>query len=291
METKAFQIQGRPIIVASFSEGRLLLVDYSAGAIAGDLRLPRNCRDVFDVSPQTHLAVTGYNYEDCAQVDVWSLADSRKVDTLLGRGAIDLVLFGRGDVVLIADETGTSLWERRSGLVRPLRGALPPSTGCAIENGRSYLIGHRVGPRVFRIDEPQQTIQTVPLPVRKGVWAIRASPRGDCLAVLDATGRISLLDASDLTNRWVRRFEDASWVCFSGDGTLIGVQLQVRPPRTVVLDADSGDRVATYDDTMCGCYPLIGNLCLRLDGAVLDLRNGTVSEGVSRSSWWRARGL
>ena len=88
--------------------------------------------------------------------------------------------------------------------------------------------------------------------------------------------------------------EPSSTAAYCGNGSLIGVWIgkeSKRPPRTIVLDSNSGMVRRVIEGQSRVSHPFADTRVLMNTGEILDLADGALSEGVSKAAWWRSIGL
>ncbi len=287
------------ILAASFSDARVVLVDYHDHRLLGTIRIPANCEGRYAFSADERQVVTGYDRAVIQEIEWWDFAHGRVIARCALTGVLDLACSADASVVYVATIHGSCLCARAGGDPVRLRATDALAwEGDVAASRDTLLLPSTFKSEVLRLDLRGFCAERCPVPLahaRKMVWCVRRSPRDGAVVAVESDGRdLCCFDPSLSTLHWHRSFPDAcfSTVTFSGNGAYVGINAGERPgERMIVVDAHSGETIREFASPCPADHPFVGATVLCESGAILDLETGEVDETMTEPKWWRAMGL
>lgn len=293
MEIRSFVIKNDWLIGASFSTGDILLVTVSTREVVLHVRFEGNCRLCFHLSPDGHALAACDPYSVSGDVSIWEASTGRGIATLPGLRASDIALAsGCTYLVYFSSARGsrTYAYDLLGSHVLEMTGAGSPINGTWTNDCKTFLLPRWMGRGAIQASFSPFRVSDTPLPSKGRVWKLIANTNNDTLIMLEKD-TVTCIGIHDYVPIWKRRVPFAGWITGSGDWRFIAVEQHGSrggaTVRTIVLDADSGERVGTIEETEQARHSLAGSRVLCISGKFMDLASGTLEPGVSDPDFWQ----
>lgn len=297
MTFKSFRVGGQYLLGASFSDGRVALVDQSLTRLLACFDLPANCRDGFDLSRDGQYLATGYIYVMPSHIELREVASGRIVASIPKTYASDVGLPANDRYVVYwsaVGKSGTWVYDRVSSQAVKIKRASAPTPGAWTHDRKALLLPvgtQRGGKAGFRVTFDPISVSSQLFPARHAVWVLDTNPLGDTFVILESDYTISCLRIADSSIVWRSQVPEVGWIAYTGDGRFLGMEQYDDPNggvvRLVVLDACTGEIVRRIEQPEHGRYPFSGPRLLCVSGRIANLETGEVERGASDANWWR----
>lgn len=294
MQLKTFLVHGEYLIGASFPEGRVVAVNSERKALVVNIELPADCRIAFALSRDGRFLATGYEYTQLSSLQVWDCESAEMVAEQPKAYPFVLAFEPSGRHLVytaVHGKSGTYLYDCMSAQTTKVQGGLGPMNAAFPRDSRTMLMPRDRGRGGFRITFQPLDIIEIPLPTRRPVVLLRASPVADTFAMLDVGGAVTCMCVSTSDVVWKRKIAEAGWLSYSGDGRFLAVlqcDRNAAPQRLMVLDAASGELLRVIEHNERATDPLAGPKVLCLSGRFVNLETGEIETGVSEAIWWES---
>ncbi len=295
MHIKSCMVRGRQFIAASFSEGRVVVVDYASREVIHDFPIPANCDDRFDLSPDGRCLAVAYGYSHRPWLDAWDLVTNERIYRTREPEAYDVAFDKTGGYIIFASTRGCYVWTLVNGLTQQLCGCERPSDGGFIHSENRFLIPTNETGSILSVQFDPVLVTKVRIPNKRVIWCLRSSPVDDVVIAIDSTAcGVACYHERTYDSIWSTRLDGYEFdtATFSGNGKLVGIATGERGCwTTLVLDPISGEQIKTIDGHRCGEYPFGNWSVISTDGEILNLATGDLDSSLAHVSWWRRLGL
>lgn len=295
MFIRAFQVDGRTVIVAYLGEGRVALADFSQQRIIALLSIKDMSFSAFDLSQDGTKLVTGH---DChSRFRVWSLNNCEKLVDY-GRPTAARVKFDlTGEFVFTwASGSGKAVYSLMTGKPVSLRN-LGDLDGAYLDTkSNTFCAPIENQPRIYAITFCPLEISYLKLPSTSGVYSLRGSPINDNIILFYENGHVECRNGIRGDLVWSRYHEERDIVSgghYSANGRFVAVAM-INRKQLWVLDSANGEIIHAIDQSgrgFCPGSPLQDNLILGDEGQILDAEKGRICNGPSAAEWWKKAGL
>jgi hypothetical protein len=263
---------------------RIVVYDHATNRAVFDVE-PTVCCSCADLSTDgRHVAI---GYWDRSDIDVWDLVTNHH-RTVKSPSQVSRVLFDQtADWLVFQSERGTyAVHIAETARTKILHAEDLHDAAFRLRDNVMLIPLRRKGQvAVVRFDPV--LIETVTLPIDSVIRCMRHSPADDSLFLIDGTGCVYTYDDELRQVGWRTQVEERPFTgAYCGDGSLIGLHATqlAGPPRVVVLNAQSGTRIAKHAGRGCVGDPLAGDSVLLRGvyaGQFLHLRDGSIDSGVA----------
>lgn len=295
MFTRAYQVDGRTVVVAYLNRWRVAVADYCNQVINTAFLAEDMFDQAFDLSKDGARLVTGH--DGGCRFRVWSTKNAKMLCEH-GKPTAARVRFDRtGDFVLTwATGRYKHVYSLSTGEHAPLPN-LGDLNGAYLDADSNTLFAPIDGQsRMFAITFAPLTIGHVALPFKAGIYSLRRSPINDNIVLFYDNGRIECRNGIQGDLLWSRVHVGKDLVsggCYSLNGRFVAMALIDRE-QLWVINSETGELTHAIDQMRSGFTPgspLPGNLILSYRGQILDAENGRISDGLNSIEWWRRAGL
>lgn len=286
-------IRDEVLLAASFSGGRLLLVDYDKPRVVLDFALPRNCEHKFAFTPDGKTLAASCTVGQRWGVGLYCVDTGQRTWFRAARELICVFVNAGGTGVLYGSTRGVFFARVAGEETIKLTGDLLIGGGESTADCRWHFAPAWRLRGIAKIDMEDGRVELVRPSSGARIDRVKRCPADHTWLVADSEDGITRLSADLEQVMWHRQIGGAGEFCICGNGRWVGVEVHT-PPKEIdvlVLDCASGATVRRFEHTRTGSSPLFGSTVLRADGTVLNLETGEESDGVSKPAWWRALGL
>ena len=306
MFIRLFESNGEYHVLASLSEGRLVVAKYERQHVRSSIKLPENCQSAFATNGQ----VLATGYWNTKGIDVWNLWTGEHLDRFGPNHTSRLLIDDTGRYVAVWSDRGNFVYDRNAG--QKHRVSRMEDLDCACIDHRTNTLWLPVAAkgRAVRVETAPFSMETVALQIRGRPWAIRFSLQYNKVIIFDYDaksvpdvyvpegypdrpwGSVSCFGEIGGELIWRRDFlgkELSSSGAFSSDGKYFAMNA-VEAQRIIVMVAETGETVRLIEPMENVMYPMKGTRIMSTSGRIVNVATGEIDEGCSNWQWWRVAG-
>ena len=287
MELLACVVEGVRCIGASFSEGRIVFVDYARRRLMRTIHLPEPRTHLFSVCPAgTHIA-TVFNGETESRIQIWRIHDHVSEHAVpVSDKVIDIAVSAHGATVLYATVGGTYIW--RPGVPpRRLSCCGPPRRGATTHNRDVAFLPPCRGRTLWCINWTDGSRRGADVAIKGALYTIRCSPCAMNSVLIDSRDRLYKYNYH--TNEVLHsvQVDGVNNVCYSSDGRRLAVSCDTG---FAVIESSTFCMLRSLPFSEYVLGPLGDDIVLCASGTVINIDTGTVDNGPTHPRWWRDAG-
>ena len=276
-------------IVASFTEGRIVVVDYTAGRVHCDLHLSIPGAHPFALSPCGQYIAVACNAELGTSLEIWRIPEGRIQAELTSRAEIiSLAVAPGGRHVVYGTAHATYACEvanRRGG--QQLKSCVP-SYASAMAQRAGLLLPGTAASTLCAVWWAPCRIEYLSVPVAGRISQVCCAPDTSESVLRAGRSKLYVYDYGSHDILVERTCPVRGVMCYANAGQLVTIS---EGRRLIVFDRRCKEVLCEWEIPACVAGALDERRLLCADGSIVDVFDGRVDPAASKASWWRALGL